>query len=195
MSPDGLRMMAAAALAVGAIAPAALAQPVVTPIEEVADSVEVRREGDALRHIPSTYLFPARLGEMPARKLIVYGPGDVSVQYSLRGGANGDGWIDLFVYPKDVAPSEEAAMVDQIIRERLEGEPIAVPEGFQRAKSGVEGGWYRARINDKAVITHFLLSHHGDWAVKARFSMPVDATEEVRKRAAAVLADDPTRWR
>lgn len=190
-----LRMIVAAAALATAPATAALAQPVVTPIEEVADSAEVRREGDALRHIPSNYLFPARLGEMPARKLIIYGPGDVSVQYSLRGGANGDGWIDLFVYPKDVPPAEEAAVVDQIIRERLGGERIAIPDGFGPAKSGVESGWYRARINDKPVVTHFLLAHHGDWAVKARFSMPVDAADDVRQRAAAVLADDPTRWR
>lgn len=191
------RLRLAVAAATLFVAPPLLAQqqPVSTPIGEVVDSAEVRREGDALRHLASNYLFPASLGGMPARKLTVYGPGDMSVQYTLNGGANGDGWIDLYVYPKDVPLDEEAAATDEIIREHYQGKAIAMPQGFSAPEHGIASGWYDATISSKPYLTHYQLAHHGDWAVKVRFSMPVDAAPDVRERAAAALATFPTRWR
>ena len=190
------RLRLALAAAALASAPPLLAQqhPVSTPIDEVVTSAEVRREGDTLRHLAANYLFPASLGDMPARKLIVYGPSDMSVQYTLRGGGNGDGWIDLYVYPKDVPLAEEAAATDEIIREHYKGESIAMPQGFAMPEFGVASGWYSATIGGRPYLTHYQLAHHGDWSVKVRFSMPVDAAPDVRERAAAALAAFPTRW-
>ena len=191
----GLRLALAAAALANAPPLLAQPQPVSTPIDEVVDSAEVRRDGEMLRHRAANYLFPASLGGMPARKLIVYGPGDMSIQYTLRGGANGDGWIDLYVYPKDVPLAEEAAATDEIIREHYKGKSIPVPQGFAAAEKGVASGWYDATIGGQPYLTHYQLAHHGDWAVKVRFSMPVDAAPDVRERAAAALATFPTRWR
>ncbi len=195
MMPRGL-CFALAALAL-ASAPPLLAQqqPVSTPIGEVVDSADVQREGDAPRHRASGYLFPVSLAAMPARKLIVYGPGDMSVQYTLNGGANGDGWIDLYVYPKDVQLDEEAAATDDIIREHYQGKRIDPPKDFGAPEYGVASGWYDATIGGKPYLTHYQLAHHGEWAVKVRFSMPADAAPDVRERAAAALAAFPTRWR
>lgn len=191
----GLRL-ALATLALASAPPLfAQQQPVSTLIDEVVDSADVKREGDTLRHRASGYMFPASLGAMPARKLIVYGPGDMSVQYTLNGGANGDGWIDLYVYPKDVPLDEEAAATDEIIRDHYQGGITAIPQGFPAAEYGVAGAWYKATIGGKPYLTHYQLAHHGDWAVKVRFSMPVDAAPDVRERAAAALATFPTRWR
>jgi hypothetical protein len=187
--------LAAAALAAGIGATTAHAQPVSTPIGEVVNSAEVRREGDSLRHIPSNYLFPASLGGMPARKLVVYEPGNVSVQYTLRGGANGDGWIDLYVYPKAVGLTEEAAELEALLVEHYHGEAIAPPTGFAHPEGGIASGWYTAKMGDQDYLTHYQLSQHGTWSVKARFSMPRDAAPDVRERAAAALAEGPTRWR
>lgn len=187
--------LAAAALAAGIGAIPARAQPVSTPIGEIADSSEVRREGSSLRHIPSNYLFPASLGGMPARKLTVYEPGNISVQYTLRGGSDGDGWIDLYVYPKDVGLTEEASMLENLLIERYHGERIATPAGFADPDGDVAGGWYTAEIGGQPYLTHFQLSQYGTWSVKARFSMPREAGSDVRERAAAALADHPTRWR
>ena len=47
----------------------------------------------------SAYGFPSSIGDMPARKVTVFGPGDVSVQYTVDGGAAGDAWVDLYAYP------------------------------------------------------------------------------------------------
>jgi hypothetical protein len=191
----GLRLLlAAAALAAPGVA-AAQTPPVSIPIDEVARSDEVRREGDGYRHLPSNFLFPASLGAMPARKLIVYGPADVSIQYTLKGGAAGDGWIDLYVYRKDVSLAEEAAMTEELILDHYAAKRIVAPTGFAQAVKSAAGGWYDATIGGKPHVTHYQLSHHGEWAVKARFSMPVDAPTDVRDRAAAALASPPTRWR
>ncbi|MBL0916385.1 MAG: hypothetical protein IBJ13_13010, partial [Sphingopyxis sp.] len=73
MTFGGLRLLFAAAALAATGLTAAQAQPVSIPIDEVASSDEVRREGDGYRHLPSNFLFPASLGAMPARKLIVYG--------------------------------------------------------------------------------------------------------------------------
>lgn len=188
-------VLAAAALAAAPALTPAHAQPVSTPIDAVVDSTEVRREGSALRHIPSNYLFPASLGGMPARKLIVYEPGNVSVQYTLNGGANGDAWIDLYVYPKMVGLDEEARELESLLLERYRGERIAVPAGFADPAEGVANGWFTAEIGGQPYLTHFQLSQYGKWSVKARFSMPVGAAADVQGRAAAALTDPPTRWR
>ena len=184
-------VLAVAGLAAAPALAPAHAQPVSTPIDEVVDSVEVRREGGALRHVPSNYLFPASLGGMPARKLIVYEPGNVSVQYTLNGG----GWIDLYVYPKLVGLDEEARELESLLLERYRGERIAVPAGFADPAAGVANGWFKAEIGGQPYLTHFQLSQHGNWSVKARFSMPVGAAADVQGRAAAALTDPPTRWR
>lgn len=191
----GLRLLLAAAALAASGVTAVQAQPVSIPIDEVANSDEVRREGDGYRHLPSNFLFPASLGAMSARKLIVYGPANVSIQYTLKGGAAGDGWIDLYVYRKDVGLAEEAAMTEELILEHYAAKRIAAPTGFSEASAGAEGGWYDATIGGKPYLTHYQLSHHGEWAVKARFSMPVGAPADVRDRAAAALAAPPTRWR
>ncbi|MBL0889638.1 MAG: FHIPEP family type III secretion protein [Gemmatimonadaceae bacterium] len=142
-----------------------------------------------------TFPSPASLGAMPAPKLNVYGPANVSIQYTLNGGADGDGWIDLYVYRKDVGLAEEAAMTEELILEHYAARRIAAPTGFAEADKSASGGWYDATIGGKSYLTHYQLSHHGEWAVKARFSMPVDAPADVRDRAAAALAAPSTRWR
>lgn len=193
-------MLRAARLALAAAILAAAAplraEPVSIPIAEVADSAEVRREGDAIRHLASQYLFPAQLGQMPARKLVVYAPGNISVQYTLRGGGNGDGWIDLFVYrPDEGTLADEAQSLEALLIERYKGTPLPTPQGFTDPGAPVMSGWYDAEIGGKPYLTYYQLARHGDWAVKIRFSMPREATDDVRSRAAEALADRPTRWR
>lgn len=197
-------MLRAARLAFAAVAmllaatglhPARAAEPVSTPIADVVDSADVRREGDAIRHLASGFLFPAALGDMPARKLIVYAPGDISVQYTLRGGGEGDGWVDLYVYPAQEAAEAEAASLDALIAERYKGVAIPGPKEFAAADRDVASGWFDVEFGDRPYTTHYQIVRHGDWAVKLRLSLPRDAAPDVRERAVTALADHPARWR
>lgn len=173
----------------------AYAQPVQTPIAEVGHSTEIRREDNGFRHIAASFLFPTSLGDMPARKLITYGPSDMSINYTLYGGANGDGWIDLYVYPARGSLDEEAEALTQDIVARYATEAVSQPLDFPVPDKNIASSWYRINLNGTPYLSGFQLAHYGDWAVKVRISLPQDAAPDVMERAAAALAEHPTRWR
>ena len=76
------------------------AEPVTQSVEAHDNAIgDIDRRADGFVHRSAGYHYPAMLGEMPARKTTTYGPRDAEVYYTLRGGANGDPWLDLFVYP------------------------------------------------------------------------------------------------
>ena len=76
------------------IVPPLEAQPVIsTDGIKGLEQVFSEDSGWAVRHRASGYRFPERLGDMPRRKIIVFAPDDVSIDYTLRGGGLGDPWL------------------------------------------------------------------------------------------------------
>lgn len=91
---------------------AAQTQPKVVVLGSDSSEVDISSEGE-VRHKAANFRYPDHIGDMPLRKVVIYGKGDVSVDYTLRGGGNGDAWITFYVYPVRRSFSEEVADIEQ----------------------------------------------------------------------------------
>ncbi|KTE08207.1 hypothetical protein [Sphingopyxis sp. H115] len=167
----------------------AFAEPVSKLVAEVSDTADVLRDGDRFIHRASGYIFPSSLGDMPARKVTVFGPGDVSVQYTVKGGAGGDAWVDLYVYPADGEAIETAGagVVDAIAR-NFRATPALAPEGTTVDATGLQSGWFDGRVREMSLKTGFYLVKRGDWLIKIRATMPSPPPAEMVRRTAAAIA-------
>ncbi|WP_432769256.1 MAG: hypothetical protein HEQ22_00525 [Sphingopyxis sp.] len=164
------------------------AQPVATPVAEVVDSTDVQRDGERFRHRPSGYVFPSSLGDMPARKVTVFGPGDVSVTYSATGGATGDAWVDIFVYPAgDMTIAETADDISAAITDTFAASPALAPDGMAVSATDLRSGWFDGRLRDKSLKTGYYVVKRGDWLIKIRATMPSPPTPDLTVRTAAAV--------
>ncbi len=148
----------AAGIALFTAAPAH-AEPVVTPVVDVVDSADVQRDGERFRHVGSGYVFPSSIGDMPARKVTVFGPGDVSVQYTVNGGAAGDAWVDLYAYPAgDATIAETADDVAAAITNTFTATPALTPTGMVVRADGLHSGWFDGRLGERSLKTGYMSS-------------------------------------
>jgi hypothetical protein len=167
----------------------ARAEPVVTPVAEVVDSADVRRDGERFRHVGSGYIFPSSLGDMPARKVTIFGPGDVSVQYTVKGGAAGDAWVDLYAYPAgDWTIAETADDIAKAITNSFGATPALMPAGMEKRADGLHKGWFDGRIGERSFKTGYYVVRRGEWLIKIRATMPSPPTADMLTRTAAAIA-------
>lgn len=182
-----LSLALAAGLALFIAVPAS-ADPVVTPIAEVVESDDVGRADDQLYHRGSAYAFPNALGDMPARKLTVFGAGDVSVNYTVNGGAAGDSWIDLYVYPAD-GPIEQTDLdIASAITSTFKATPTQRPAGMAVAAGDAMSGWFAGQLGDRKFLTGYYVVQRGDWLIKARITMPAPPSQEILDRTARAVS-------
>lgn len=169
------------------------ADPVVQTVEEHRNDIgEIERRGDQFVHRPSRYVFPAKLSEMPARKSYSYGPGDASLYYTLLGGAHGDPWLSLYVYPAKLPLENEAASIETSLVQHMPGRVIAAPAGVPALPPGVVEKWYDASVEGTALTTGYRLVRDGDWYIKVRLSIPQSGGQAARDRAWRALSE--VRW-
>ena len=88
---------------------------------------------------------------MPARKTYSYGPGDASAYYTALGGANGDAWLSLYIYPAKLPPKEEAASIEAALLQHMPGRLLAAPAGMPALPAAVAEKWYDATIEGTAL--------------------------------------------
>jgi hypothetical protein len=149
------------------------AEPIVQTVENHSNDVgEIEKRAGDYVHRPSGYVYPGKLAEMPARKTIDYGPGDAEVYYTLLGGANGDPWISLYVYPATIDVAAEARNVDDAIAEHLSGQATAAPVGLPPGPTGALDKWYRGTFDGVEFLTGYRVTRQGNWFIKARISIP-----------------------
>jgi hypothetical protein len=145
-------------------------------------------------HRASRFAFPASLGDMPRRKLEIYAADDVAAQYSLRGGGNGDAWVDLIVYPAGRPVAEEARDVEAALVRNFSAHPLAHGPGLPTAADGAIGGWFEGQLQGRAMMTGYVLVKRGRWYILGRASSPSAGGGETLARAAAALAAIDWRW-
>lgn len=181
------------ALALSFLAPAshAWSQPTVEILGGTADETTVSPDGRAV-HRASGFEFPLQLGDMPLRKLKVYGAGDVSADYSLRGGGNGDAWITFFVYPATGSMDEEVAGIEQALIQNMAATPISAPAGLPASFAGGRSGWFNGNLKGTQLTTGYMVVRRGHWLLKARFSIP---NQEGLSRTIVALTLAPWSWR
>ena len=174
------------------VSAAAHAEPVEQTVEEHRNEVgEIDRRGDQFVHRPSGYIFPATLGEMPARKTYTYGPGDASVYYTLLGGGKGDPWLSLYLYPVTRPLADEIKDVELALVDRMQGS-VSRPAGLPALPSGVVQKWYGAAIEGTPVTTGYRLARSGDWYIKVRLTIPTSGGDASFNRAWKAL--EAVRW-
>ena len=165
------------------------AEPVVTPVAEVVDSADVQRDGERFRHVGSGYVFPSSIGDMPARKVTVFGPGDVSVNYTVKGGGEGDAWVDIYAYPAgDWTIAETADDIVRAITKSFATTPALMPGGMAKRADGLHSGWFDGRLGERSLKTGYYVVRRGDWLIKIRATMPSPPTPEMLARTAAAIA-------
>jgi hypothetical protein len=172
----------------------AFAEPTMILQGGSAQEVEVAAD-DSVIHHDSKFVFPSRLGDMPVRKIIVYGPGDVSVDYTLRGGGNGDAWISLFVYPAAHNLTDEAADIEATLIDRLHPSRIPAPRDAPSSAADGRNAWYHGAIGDLQLTSAYVVVRRGDWFIEARASIPDAAGSTGIERTLDALDAIPWDWR
>jgi hypothetical protein len=141
-------------LAALALRAPAVAEPIEQTVEQLRNNVgEVDRLGPDFVHRPSGYLFPGKLGNLPARKTVTYGPGDASLYYTLFGGGNGDAWLTLYVFPVTRSFEDEVADVEQALLQRVSGISVEPPAGVPPLPTGAREKWFDGSIEGAPVVT------------------------------------------
>lgn len=131
---------------------------------------------------------------MPPRKSVSYGPGDASLEYTLRGGGNGDAWITLYVYPVRATLATEELNAQNPLIQRWSAKPIATPEKLPRPTPDMKDGWYTGNYEGREVTTGYRLVKRGDWYLKARFTIPKVAGQLGVDRTLAAIGAVPWDW-
>ncbi|MEO7411701.1 MAG: hypothetical protein ABIU10_10380 [Sphingomicrobium sp.] len=181
-----MRLTLIAALVAGQLSfsAAQAAEPIVQTVEQHRDDLgEIDKRGSGFVHRSANYVFPPALADMPARKTITYGPGDGAVYYTLRGGANNDPWVDLFVYPAQIGLIEEEANVSGSLTSKSEAREIPNPVGMPGAPKGARERWYEAVIQGTPVLTGYRIVRDGAWFIKVRLTIPTAGGKEALDRA------------
>jgi len=174
---------------------AASAQPVEQSVDEHRNDVgEIAKIDGRFVHRSSQFVFPAILGDMPARTTTSYGPGDASIAYTLKGGSNGDALITLFVYPATIAIEAEEEGVRKALVQRWSATPVAIPAGLAPATAGMKDGWFKGTVQGSHVTTGYRIAQRGDWYLKARFTIPQTAGQAGIDRTVAAIGAIPWQW-
>jgi hypothetical protein len=173
---------------------AAQDQPIVQQVEEHRNDVgEIDKVEGRFIHRASGFIFPSALGDMPARKTTTYGPADASVDYTLKGGGNGDAWITLFVYRAQVELDAEVITVTDPIVQRWSAKPIAHPPALP-SPGAMKDGWFAGQIDTAAYTTGYRLARRGEWYLKVRFTIPAELGRAGIDRAVTAIAAVPWDW-
>jgi len=187
-----LALAAFLALSIG-LTGSAWSQPTVQVLAGSPDEAVISVDGGAT-HRDAQFRYPDQIGDMPLRKIIIYGDGDVSAEYTLRGGGNGDAWISVFVFPGDngleiEAKAAEDRLVENMSASKIEP-PAPPPSGLRNGRSG----WYHGNLKGMPLTTGYMIVQRGRWLIKARFSAPDSAGEAAVERTVKALADVPWEW-
>jgi hypothetical protein len=107
--------------------------------QEPPSAVFAPGDAGAAVHKASGYAFPDHLGDMPRRKFHVYAADDVDANYTLRGGGNGDAWLDVYVYPAPRSLEEEAKNVEAELVKNVAAKPLASQPPLPSTAEGAVG--------------------------------------------------------
>lgn len=186
------RLSAVAAGLALALAPcAALAQPVVQPVETHRDDRgEISRQDGGFVHRPSNYRFPAALGALTARRTITYEPGEGSLLYAETASIVGGPWISLFVYPAATPLAQEVGDLEASLLQVMPGQPTTVL-GLPPLPAGGVERWFDSTLNGQPMLTGYRLVRAGDWYLKLRVNIPRAAGRPGIERALAAMAAVP----
>jgi hypothetical protein len=185
-------IFAAVAAGLFLIPATAQSQPIEQTVEDHRDDLgEIDRSTHGFVHRQSGYVFPAALGDMPARKTYTYGPGDTSLYYALYGGGNGDAWLSLYVYPARSSIEAHSTVIEEALLERMPGTEIDPPYGTPAIPAQAAGKWYDATVDGAAVLAGYRLVRSGDWFIKVRVTVPKSGGQEALDRAGRGLAAVP----
>ena len=168
-------------------------QPILQVVGGTEDEAIISVDGE-VTHRDAQFHYPDQIGDMPLRKIIIYNDGDVSGEYTLQGGGNGDAWVSLFVFPANntlevEAKGAEDSLVDNMSATKIQP-PAPAPPGVRNGRSG----WYRGSLNGMQLTTGYMLVQHGKWLMKARFSIPDAGGETSIARTVRALSDVPWEW-
>ncbi|HEX6741252.1 MAG TPA: hypothetical protein VF079_05590 [Sphingomicrobium sp.] len=158
-----------------------------------AGEAQVSDEGE-VHHRATGFVYPRQLGDMPQRKVAIYGEADVSVDYTLRGGGNGDAWITFYVYPARITLDEEAAHIEHDIVENWLAVRAERPSPAPASAPGARSGWFTGARENHRVTTGYVVVQRGLWFLMTRFSVPDEAAPDAFKRVDAALDDVPWTW-
>ncbi|HUG46142.1 MAG TPA: hypothetical protein VMK31_06485 [Sphingomicrobium sp.] len=185
-------LLAALAAAFFLIPATGQSQPIEQTVEDHRDDRgEIDRSNHGFIHRPSGYAFPAFLGEMPARKTYTYGPGNASLYYTLYGGANGDAWLSLYVYPALTSVEAHSVEIEEALLGRMPGTAIEPPHGAPATPGGAAGKWYDSTADGIAVLSGYRLVRSGDWFIKVRVTVPKSGGQSALDRALRGFAAVP----
>ena len=175
---------------------AAAAQPITQNApEHQNDGSELEKRAGVFVHRKSGFLYPAQLGEMPARKTTTYGPGNASIYYTRFGAGNNDAWLSLYVYPASGRNAvDDVPDIEGPIMKYEEAVKAAPPVGLSPGPPGSLDGWFRANLQGIQVLTGYRLIRSGNWFIKVRTSIPLKGGAEAEKRATDAMAAIPWSW-
>ena len=132
---------------------------------------------------------------MPLRKIIVYGPGDVSADYTQRGGGNGDVWITFFVYPMGHPFADEDADIQKSLIEKWSATRIPPLGAAPNAASDGTSGWFHGTFQGMQATNSYILVRRDGWFLEARCTIPDVAGSTGIDRAVNALNAIPWSWR
>lgn len=143
-------------------------------------------------HRASGFVFPKALADMPRRKLVVYAEDDLSVQYTDRGGGNGDPTMDLYVYPAQRSFEDEWRSIEAAIAQG--SAVVSSADPFPAPARAVDNHmrWYLGQLQGRGSLwtTGYVLVERRGWFIEARVSIPRESGErgvdQVRKALDAI---------
>lgn len=167
-----------------------------TPIQVLGgdETAVTRLDNGAIEQRVAAFVFSSHLGAMPLRRVDVYGAADVSAYYTRRGGANGDPWLTVYVYPAAIPLDEEARNVETALTERMKVRAAAAPfANVVGARDGIQR-WFDGEIEGTRMKTGFVLVLRGGWFIKARLTVPANGAPDAAAISEAALAEIPWAW-
>lgn len=169
------------------------AQPKIVVLGGNAGEAIISADG-TVRHKAANFIFPQQIGDMPLRKVVIYGPADLSVDYSLRGGGNGDVWITFFVYPVGHPMTDEIADIERAFIDKVSGTHMEAPAPSPEMAADGHTRWFKGHLEGMAMTTGYTLVQRAGWFLEARFSIPDAAGQQGIERTVRALAGVPWDW-
>lgn len=172
---------------------AAFGRPEVQIVGGDASEVVISDKGD-VHHKAADFDFPEQIGDMPLRKIEIYGPGDVSGDYTLRGGGNGDVWITFYVYPAGQPFADEKTGIEESLVDKWSAKPMAAPFPAPSMAADGASGWFEGTFNGLHAANGYILVQRGAWFFEARVTIPDAAGSDGLTRAGHALTSLPWNW-
>lgn len=134
-------------------------------------------------HLASGFPFPGKLAELQAVGPHVFKPDNVMVRYGGTGPSDGEGWLDLFIYPGEGSLDEESAEVGSIIVENYGATSIASPRPLPPFAADARSGWYVGTGPDgMRITTGYMLARRNGWSMKVRATAPEQSGEAALRK-------------